>query len=209
MNIVCFDMEGVFTPEIWINVAKKTGIDALRITTRDEPDYDKLMKYRIGILKEHGITLGFIQEVIASLDLLEGARAFFDWVREQSQVVVVTDSFVEFAMPFIEKLGKPLVLCHNLEVDEKNMITGYKLRQPDPKRKVVEAFQGLKYKVVGIGDSYNDMGMIQQADQGILYRPPEKVVVDFPMFPVTRNYGELKHLISQALERFNAHHNNY
>ncbi|MHC1707054.1 MAG: bifunctional phosphoserine phosphatase/homoserine phosphotransferase ThrH [Bacteroidales bacterium] len=200
MHIVCFDMEGVFTPEIWVNVAKKTGIEALKITTRDEPDYDKLMKYRINILEENKITLRYIQEVIASLDLLEGARAFFDQVREKSQVIVVTDSFVEFAMPFIDKLGKPLVLCHNLVVDERNMITGYTLRQPDPKRKVAEAFQGLKYRVVGIGDSYNDMGMIQQAEVGILFRPPDNVIRDYPMYPVTRNYEELKENIFKALD---------
>ncbi len=202
MNIICFDMEGVFTPEIWINVAKETGIDALKITTRDEPDYDKLMHYRLDILKKNGITLKYIQEVIDSLDLLPGARAFFDWVREQTQAVVVTDSFVEFAMPFIEKLGKPLVLCHNLEVDERGMITGYRLRQPDPKRRVVEAFQGLRYKVIGIGDSYNDMGMIEQADKGIFYRPPENVVRDYPQYPVTRNYAELKTLIEKTLAGF-------
>ena len=192
-------MEGVFTPEIWVNVAKRTGIDALKITTREEPDYDKLMKYRINILEENKITLGYIQEVIASLELLEGARGFFDWVRARAQAIVVTDSFVEFAMPFIDKLGKPLVLCHNLIVDERNMITGYALRQPDPKRKVVEAFQGLKYMVVGIGDSYNDMGMIEQADYGILYRPPVNVMKDYPMYPVTQNYEELKVLIEKAL----------
>jgi phosphoserine/homoserine phosphotransferase len=199
MNIVCFDMEGVFTPEIWVNVAKKTGIDALKITTRDEPDYDKLMRYRIGILEEHGITLKFIQEVIASLDLLDGAREFFDRVRDRSQVVVVTDSFVEFAIPFIEKLGRPLVLCHNLVVDERGMITDYQIRQPDPKRMVVKAFQELKYKVIGIGDSYNDMGMIQQAEQGIFFRPPLKVVQDYPQFPVTTNYVELMDLIEESL----------
>jgi phosphoserine / homoserine phosphotransferase len=202
MNIVCFDMEGVFTPEIWINVARKTGIEELKITTRDEPDYDKLMLSRIGILRRNGITLKYIQEVIASLDLLDGARAFFDSVRELSQTIVVTDSFVEFAMPFIEKLGRPLVLCHNLTIDEQGMITGYNLRQPDPKRRVVEAFQQLRYKVVGIGDSYNDMGMIQQADQGIFFRPPDKVMMDYPQFPVTRNYIELKELIKEALIKF-------
>ena len=201
MNIVCFDMEGVFTPEIWINVAKKTGIDALKITTRDEPDYDKLMHYRIGILEEHKITLKYIQEVISSLELLDGAREFFDWVRERSQAIVVTDSFVQFAMPFIEKLGNPLVFCHHLITDERGMITGYQLRQPDPKRKVVQAFQSLNYKVIGIGDSYNDMGMIQQAEQGIFYRPPEKVVKDYPQFPVTHNYEELKDLIASSLLR--------
>lgn len=202
MNIVCFDMEGVFTPEIWINVAKKTGIEALNITTRDEPDYDKLMKYRIGILEEHGITLRQIQEVIASLDLLPGAREFFDWVRSQTQAIVVTDSFVEFAMPFIEKLGKPLVFCHNLVIDERGMIVGYKLRQPDPKRRVVEAFQSLRYKVIGIGDSYNDMGMIQQAEKGIFFKPPANVVRDYPEYPVTRNYEELKALITHGLKEF-------
>jgi phosphoserine / homoserine phosphotransferase len=201
MNIVCFDMEGVFTPEIWINVARATGIDALKITTRDEPDYDKLMLSRIGILREHGITLSYIQKVIASLDLLPGAREFFDSVRERSQAIVVTDSFVEFATPFIEKLGRPLVLCHNLTTDSQGMITGYNLRQPDPKRRVVEAFQQLKYRVIGIGDSYNDMGMIQQADQGIFFRPPDKVVMDYPQFPVTRDYPELREKIEEALER--------
>jgi phosphoserine / homoserine phosphotransferase len=201
MNIVCFDMEGVFTPEIWINVARATGIDALKITTRDEPDYDKLMLSRIGILRENGITLSYIQKVIASLGLLPGAREFFDSVRELSQAIVVTDSFVEFAMPFIEKLGRPLVLCHNLTTDEQGMITGYNIRQPDPKRRVVEAFQQLKYKVIGIGDSYNDMGMIQQADQGIFFRPPDKVVLDYPQFPVTRDYAELKAMIGDAFER--------
>jgi phosphoserine/homoserine phosphotransferase len=199
MNIVCFDMEGVFTPEIWVNVARRTGIEALKITTRDEPDYDKLMNYRIGILKEHGITLHMIQDVISSLDLLEGAREFMDWVRERSQVIVVTDSFVEFAMPFITKLGKPLVLCHSLVVDEKGMITGYKLRQEDPKRCTVEAFQGLKYRVVAIGDSYNDISMLLQADKGILYRPPEKVKAEYPQLPVTTGYVALKAAIAEAL----------
>jgi phosphoserine / homoserine phosphotransferase len=205
MHIICFDMEGVFTPEIWVNVARKTGIEALRITTRDEPDYDKLMHYRIGILHEHGITLTYIQEVIASLDLLPGARDFFDWVRERSQAVVVTDSFVEFAMPFIEKLGKPLVLCHNLVVDENDMIVGYNLRQPDPKRCVVEAFQRLRYQVIGIGDSYNDMGMIEQADQGIFYCPPDNVVKDYPQYPVTRNYEALKQMILDSIEKLKSH----
>ncbi len=200
MHIICFDMEGVFTPEIWVNVAKKTGIEALKRTTRDEPDYDKLMQYRLNILDENGITLPYIQEVIESLDLLPGAAAFFEWARNQTQAVIVTDSFVEFAMPFIEKLGRPLVLCHNLIVNEQKMITGYKLRQPDPKRKVVEAFQSLTYKVIGIGDSYNDMGMIEQADQGIFYRPPKNVVEDYPQYPVTQNYEELKKKILRSLE---------
>lgn len=199
MKIVCFDMEGVFTPEIWVNVARKTGIEELKITTRDEPDYDKLMRYRINILEQHNITLSYIQEVIASLDLLPGARSFFDDIRSHTQAIVVTDSFVEFAMPFIEKLGKPLVLCHNLITDNRGMITGYKLRQPDPKRKVVQAFQSLTYQVVAIGDSYNDMGMIEQADHGILYCPPENVVRDYPQYPVTKNYIDLTTLINNYI----------
>jgi len=199
MRIICFDMEGVFTPEIWVNVARKTGIEELKITTRDEPDYDKLMQYRINILERHNITLSYIQEVIASLDLLPGAKSFFDDIRTHTQAIVVTDSFVEFAMPFIEKLGKPLVLCHNLITDERGMITGYKLRQPDPKRKVVQAFQSLTYEVIAIGDSYNDMGMIQQADHGILYCPPENVVKDYPRYPVTGNYAELTSLINKYI----------
>jgi len=199
MKIVCFDMEGVFTPEIWVNVAIRTGIDELKITTRNEPDYNKLMQYRLAILKKHGITLKYIQEVISSLDLLPGAREFFDRIRATNQAIVVTDSFVEFALPFIEKLGRPLVFCHSFETDSKGMITGYRLRQPDPKRKVVEAFQFLKYKVVGIGDSYNDMGMIEQADKGILYCPPDNVIRDFPQYPVTLNYDELESLIRESL----------
>ncbi len=202
MRIICFDMEGVFTPEIWVNVAKKTGIDKLLITTRDEPDYDKLMKYRLEILEKNGITLQQIQEVISGLDLLPGARDFFDRARSMEQAVVVTDSFVEFAMPFIEKLGNPLVLCHHLVTDGRGMIVDYKLRQPDPKRRVVEAFQSLKYKVIGIGDSYNDMGMIEQAEQGIFFNPPDNVVEDYPQYPVTRNYEELIGHIERTLNKW-------
>jgi len=199
MHIVCFDMEGVFTPEIWVNVAKKTGVDALKITTRDEPDYDKLMRYRLGILDQHGIGLQQIQEVIASLDLLPGAWDFFDRVRTRNQAIIVTDSFVEFAMPFIDKLGKPMVFCHNLITNGQGMITGYRLRQPDPKRCVVQAFQDLRYKVVGIGDSYNDISMLQQAEKGILFRPPDSVVAEYPGFPVTRSYEELQQRIDEAI----------
>ncbi len=199
MKIVCFDMEGVFTPEIWVNVAKKTGIEELKITTRDEPDYDKLMKYRIGIMEQHGITLPYIQEVIASLDLLEGAREFMDWVRARVQAIVVTDSFVEFATPFIEKLGKPLVLCHHLITDSRGMIVDYKLRQPDPKRKTVEAFQSLTYEIIAIGDSYNDISMLLKAEKGILYRPPVNVIVEYPQLPVCMDYEQLKEKITEYL----------
>ena len=199
MNIVCCDMEGVFTPEIWVNVARKTNIPELKITTRDEPDYEKLMNYRIKILLERGITLKFIQDVIASLDLLPGAIDFFNWLKITSQAVIVTDSFVEFAMPFIEKLGFPLILCHSLITDDNNMITGFTLRQPDPKRKSVQAFQALRYRVIAIGDSYNDISMLLQANQGILYRPPAAVIAEYPQLPVTINYNELKTEILRAL----------
>ena len=199
MNLICFDMEGVFTPEIWVNVAAKTGLEALKITTRDEPDYDKLMRYRIGILHQNGITLKYIQDIISSLGLLPGAREFMDWAREKSHVVVVTDSFVEFAMPFIEKLGKPLVLCHNLVTDNRGMITDYTLRQPDPKRRSVEAFQSLTYRITAVGDSYNDISMLLQAEQGILYRPPTNVKEEYPQLPVTTNYEELKSEILKSL----------
>ena len=192
-------MEGVFTPEIWVNVAKKTGVGELKITTRDEPDYNKLMRYRLGILEKHGITLKQIQEVIASLDLLPGARDFFDRVRTRSQAIIVTDSFVEFAMPFIDKLGKPMVFCHNLIINGQGMITGYQLRQPDPKRCVVQAFQSLRYRVVGIGDSYNDITMLQQAEKGILFRPPASVMEEYPGFPVTQSYEELQQQIDVAI----------
>jgi len=198
MNLICFDMEGVFTPEIWVNVAKKTGIDVLTRTTRDEPDYDKLMKWRIEILKENNISLADIQQVISTLPLLDGARDFFDWARARCQVVITTDSFVQFAGPFIEKLGRPLVLCHELNIDQAGMIVGYTLRQDDQKTKAVKAFQGLNYTVTAIGDSYNDMGMIQQANHGILFRPPDKVRAEFPQFPVAMDYAALKEEISRV-----------
>lgn len=192
MNLICFDMEGVFTPEIWVNVAKKTGIEVLKHTTRDEPDYDVLMKWRLQILKDNSISLKDIQSVIATLPLIEGAKEFFEWARSRWQVVITTDSFVQFAGPFIEKLGRPLVLCHELVIDDKGMIAGYTLRQADQKTQAVKAFQGLNYIVTAIGDSYNDMGMIQQADHGILYRPPANVQAEFPQFPVAMDYDDLK-----------------
>jgi phosphoserine/homoserine phosphotransferase len=199
MNLICFDMEGVFTPEIWVNVAKKTGIEVLKRTTRDEPDYDKLMQWRIGILKENNISLKDIQDVIATLPLLDGAKDFLDRVRAKCQVVITTDSFVQFAGPFIEKLGRPLVLCHELNIDADGMICGYTLRMPDQKTAAVKAFQGLNYTVTAIGDSYNDMGMIQAAQHGILFRPPDNVRAEFPQFPVTMDYEELMGDIDKAI----------
>ena len=197
MYVICSDLEGVFVPEVWINVAEKTGISILRKTTRDEPDYDKLMKWRIGILKEHGLKLKDIQDVIAGIKPLEGANEFIDWIKSRSQLIVVSDTFAQFADPLMDQLNRPTLFCHELVIDGENNIVGYKLRQPDPKRKVVEALQSLKYKVIAFGDSYNDTSMLNQADVGILFRPPDNVARDFPHLPVTQNYKELRQLLEE------------
>ena len=199
MYITCFDLEGVFTPEVWINVALKTGIDELKVTTRDEPDYNKLMKRRLKILKEHDIKLKDIQEIIAGMDLLPGAREFLDWVRSIAQVIVVTDSYVEFATPLLKKLGYPTCFCHNLETNGNGIIIDYKLRIDNMKKETVKALKQMKYKVIATGDSYNDVAMLLEADNGILFRPPDNVVEEFPQFPVVRNYSELKKIISNHL----------
>ncbi len=193
------DLEGVFVPEVWINVAEKTGIDILRRTTRDEPDYDKLMQWRIGILEEHGLKLKDIQDVIAQIKPLDGANEFIDWVKKRSQLIVVSDTFAQFADPLMVQLKRPTLFCHQLLIDERGMIVDYKLRQKDPKKKVVEALQGLEYKVIAFGDSYNDTSMLLQADVGILFRPPEKVIKDFPQLPVVYNYEELKIILKEYI----------
>lgn len=195
MYVVCSDLEGVWVPEVWINVAKKTGIDALKITTRDEPDYDKLMNYRIGILKEKGLKLHDIQEVIATIRPLDGALDTITWIKKLSQFIVVSDTFREFAEPLMRQLHYPTLFCHHLTTDANNTIIGYNLRQKDPKRKVVEALQSLQYKVVAFGDSYNDISMLKAAEVGILFRPPQNVVNDYPEFPVANDYGTLKELL--------------
>lgn len=199
MYIVCSDLEGVFVPEVWINVAEKTGIDILRRTTRDEPDYDKLMKWRIGILEEHGLKLKDIQDVIGQIKPLEGANEFIDWIKMRSQLIVVSDTFRQFADPLMKQLNRPTLFCHELVIDDQGMIVDYKLRQKDPKRKVVEALQGLQYKVIAFGDSYNDTNMLLKANVGILFRPPDNVVKDFPQLPVTNNYNELKTILSNYI----------
>jgi len=195
MYIICSDLEGVFVPEVWINVAEKTGIEALRRTTRDEPDYDKLMHYRMKILDEHGLKLHDIQNVIAQIKPLPGALEFIAWVKERTQLIVVSDTFIQFADPLMKQLGRPTLFCHTLIMDETNRITGYRLRQKDPKRKTVEALQSLTYQVIAMGDSYNDTSMLKQADVGILFNPPQNVVDDFPEFPVTVDYEQLKEII--------------
>lgn len=200
MWVICSDLEGVFVPEVWINVAKKTGIEKLKLTTRDIQDYDELMTYRLKILDEHNLKIQDIQEVISTIEPLEGAKAFIDWLKEITRPVIVSDTFVEFADPLMAQLGRPFLLCHSLEIDETGKITGYKLRQPDPKRRTVEAFQSLKYKVLAFGDSYNDISMLKAAEVGILYCPPQNVIDDYPELPVARNYSELRELILKYID---------
>ena len=200
MHLICSDLEGVFVPEVWINVAEKTGIPELRRTTRDEPDYDKLMHYRMKILDEHGLKLHDIQNVIAQIRPLPGAVEFIEWVKERTQLIVVSDTFIQFADPLMKQLGRPTLFCHTLLMDETNRIIGYKLRQPDPKRKTVIALQSLTYKVIAMGDSYNDISMLKQADQGILFNPPENVIKDHPELPVVYDYEQIKTIIRKVIE---------
>ena len=199
MWVVCADLEGVFVPEVWVNVAKKTGIEKLKLTTRDIKDYDELMKYRLQVLDENNLKIKDIQSVIASLTPLDGALDFVRWLREVTRFAIVSDTFVEFAQPLMNQLENPLLLCHSLEIDETGRVVNYKLRQPDPKRKTVEAFQSLKYKVLAFGDSYNDISMLKTADVGILFCPPDNVVADYPEFPVVQNIPDLKKLIENYI----------
>ena len=197
-TIVTLDLEGVLVPEIWIAVAERTGIDALRRTTRDEPDYDVLMRYRLDVLGEHGLTMSLITDVIAGLEPLPGARSFLDEVRRRSQLVLLSDTFEQFAAPLMVHLGMPTVLCHRLVV-EGDRIAGYRLRQQDQKRHAVQAFHGLGYKVVAAGDSYNDTSMLAEADAGFLFHAPENVVREFPQFPALDTYDELLDAITAEL----------
>ena len=199
MNIVCSDLEGVFVPEIWINVAERTGIDALRMTTRDEPDYDVLMKKRLAILKENNLKLSDITDVIATMEPMPGALDFLNWLRAQVPVIVVSDTFTQFAGPLMRQLGWPTLFCNTLEIAPDGSVADYRLRQPDGKRHVAEALRTLNYRIVAMGDSYNDISMLKTADAGILFRPPENVVAEFPQFPVVRDYEELRPLMETAL----------
>ena len=198
MRIACLDLEGVLVPEIWVNVAARTGIDALNQTTRDNPDYDDLMRQRMAHLDAHGLKLADIQAAVAEMAPLDGAPDFLDWLRARAQVVVLSDIFYELAAPLMRQLGYPTLLCHHLECDQAGRVSGYRLRQPDAKRQAVRAFQGLNFRVVAVGDSYNDTAMLAQADAGILFRPPDNVTRDFPDFPVTRDYNELRRHIDGA-----------
>jgi phosphoserine/homoserine phosphotransferase len=193
--LIASDLEGVFLPEIWIAVADRTGLPELRLTTRDVPDYSQLMRYRMEILERQNLTLADIQAVIATMDPLPGAVDFLDELRRQAQVVIITDSFYEFVTPFLPKLHFPTLFAHQLEVDERGMLAGFRLRTDDGKRKAAEAFRQIGFQVVGVGDSYNDVRMLAAADRGILFRPPANVIAEFPEFPVAQNYTELKTLI--------------
>lgn len=195
MNVICSDLEGVWVPEVWINVAKKTGIEDLKLTTRDIKDYDELMQYRLKILDKHNLKLKDIQDVIATIEPMDGALDIIKWLQSISRVIIVSDTFVEFADPLMKQLDYPTLFCHSLEVDETDRIIGYNLRQKDPKRQVVKALQSLKYEVIAFGDSYNDTTMLQQADKAFLFKPPQNVIDDFPEFPVATDYEQMKSLL--------------
>ena len=199
-TLLAMDMEGVFTPEIWIAVAEKTGIEKLRLTTRDISDYDQLMRGRLALLREHGLKLRDIQAVIATLDPLPGAIEFTDWVRERLPLIILTDSFSQFVAPLKAKLHHPTIFCNNLVVDEDNNVVDYRLRQKDGKKHAAIAFKSLGFRVIGVGDSYNDTNMLIQADHGILFRPSANVVADFPQFPAIREYAVLQAKISEILQ---------
>ena len=192
MHAVCSDLEGVWVPEVWINVAEKTGIPALRLTTRDMKNYDELMLYRLKILQENNLTLLDIQRVIATIKPMHGALEMINWLKRVSRFIVVSDTFVEFADPLMEQLDRPTLFCHSLEVNSQGIISGYQLRQKDAKREVVIALKNLNYEVIAFGDSYNDINMLKEADLGVLFRPPQNVIDDCPEFPVMHEYAELK-----------------
>jgi phosphoserine / homoserine phosphotransferase len=199
MHIVCSDLEGVFVPEIWVNVSIHTGIDELKLTTRDISDYNVLMKRRLELLKKYGLTLRDVQNVISLLKPLPGAVEFIEWLRSMTQLIVVSDTFSEFADPLIRQLGRPTLFCHHLTTDKEGNITDYNLRQDDGKRHVVECLQNLNYKVIAIGDSYNDISMLRKADKGILYSPPQNVADEHKELQVINTYASLKRIISQHL----------
>ena len=201
MQIVCLDLEGVLVPEIWIEFAQRTGIPELKRTTRDEPDYDKLMTYRLNILREHKLGLPDIQKVIGEMGPMPGARAFLDKLREDYQVVILSDTFYEFAHPLMRQLGWPTLFCHSLEADANGLLVNYHLRMPDQKREAVQRFKELNFKIVAAGDSYNDTAMLDEAHGGILFHPPENVIREFPQYPVVYNYDDLRSEIDKAFAK--------
>ena len=200
MYIVCSDLEGVLVPEVWMNVARWTGIDELKLTTRDISDYTALMTRRLKILKQHGITIRDIQKVISLLELMPGAMDFVEWLHGRTQMIVVSDTFREFADPLLQKMGWPVLFCHHLTIDGEGNITDFNLRQNDAKKMVVQKMQELNYKVIAIGDSYNDISMLRQAEVGILYKPPQNVIDDNNDIRVVTSYLQLKHIITETIE---------
>jgi phosphoserine/homoserine phosphotransferase len=202
VEIACLDLEGVLIPEIWINFAKATGIEALRLTTRDVADYDELMQHRLRILDENNFKLSDIQAVIGDMGPMEGAPEFMDWLRERFQVAILSDTFYEFSAPLMPYLGSPILLCHRLSVDKSGRVVDYHLRQKDPKRQSVKAFHSLNYRTIATGDSYNDTTMLEEADAGILFKPPQNVIDEFPQYPVAMDYETLKAEFLKASERF-------
>ncbi len=201
MEIACLDLEGVLVPEIWIEFANKTGIEELKATTRDIPDYDVLMKQRLALLDQHGFKLQDIQEVIATLKPLDGAREFVDWLRERFQVIILSDTFYEFSQPLMRQLGFPTLFCHRLVADEDGRVVDYKLRQADPKRQSIRALQTIYYRTIAAGDSYNDTTMLAEADAGILFHAPQNVIEEFPQFPAVHTYEDLKKEFIKASNR--------
>ena len=199
MNIVCLDLEGVLVPEIWIAFSKESGIPELKRTTRDEPDYDKLMKWRIGILKEHGLGLKEIQETIAKIDPMPGAKEFLDALREMTQVIIISDTFTQFAAPLMKKLGWPTIFCNTLEVAEDGEITGYRMRCEKSKLTTVKALQSIGFETIASGDSFNDLGMIEASKAGFLFRSTEQIKKDYPQYPAFESYDELLAAIKAVL----------
>ena len=201
MQVVCLDLEGVLIPEIWIEFAKRTGIAEFSRTTRDEPDYDQLMRFRLALLKTHGLKLADIQQVISGMAPMDGARDFLDDLRSRYQVIILSDTFYEFADPMMRQLGRPTLFCHKLVIDADGFVADYTLRQPNQKAHAVNALKSLNYRVIAAGDSYNDTGMLGAADAGFFIHPPESIVAQFPQYPVNRSYPELKASIDSAAAR--------
>ncbi len=199
MNIICLDLEGVLIPEIWINTAEKAGIEELKATTRDIPDYDELMRFRLDLVAKHDLRIQDIQAVIDTLTPLEGAKAFMDQLRADYQVIILSDTFQQFAVPMMRQLDWPAIFCHELIIDDEGLINDYKLRQQDQKRKAVKAFHDLNFKIVAAGDSYNDTTMLSEAEAGILFCPPQNVIDEFPQYPVAKTYAELRSEIDSAI----------
>lgn len=202
MNIVCLDLEGVLIPEIWINFAEATGIEGLKATTRDIPDYDELMTQRLALLNENNLKINDIQDVISRMAPLPGATEFVEWIRSNYQLCILSDTFYEFSKPLMKQLGWPTLFCHRLVVDDQGVITDYKIRQKDPKRQSVKALHSLQYKIVAAGDSYNDTSMLEEADVGIFYCAPDNVLAEFPQYQSTTNYEQLKQAITEAMNGF-------